>query len=115
MGIGAKEKVRYHYYRTTLIANYKRNNQLSYYTKMNCLCVFCVSFHLPCRLAGQQGDLEVRIAQEEAAIKIKEEKLSSVLPALEGIRKATLPLQESLGVPLDKKREEQEMALLLPT
>ena len=68
-----------------------------------------------CRLALQQGAQEMLIAKELADIKTKEEKLNSILPALEGIRKATLPLQNSLGVPLDKKRDDQEMALLLPS
>lgn len=72
-------------------------------------------FFSPFRLAEQQGGLETLIAKEEAVIKTKEDNLSSILPTLEGIRKATLPLQESLGIPLDKKRAEQEMALLLPS
>ena len=67
------------------------------------------------RLAEQQRCLEQNITEEEEGIRIKEENLSNILPTLEGIRKATLPLQESLGIPLDKKREEQEMALLLPS
>lgn len=53
--------------------------------------------------------------KEEVDIRSKEETLSNILPTLEGIRTATLPLQESLGIPLDKKREEQDMALLLPS
>ena len=43
-----------------------------------------------------------------------ESRLSSLGPSLEELRKATLPLQESLGVELDKDREERELALLLP-
>lgn len=67
------------------------------------------------RLAEQQNGLESDICTEEVEIKSIEEDLSNILPTLEGIRKATLPLQESLGIPLDKKREEQDMALLLPS
>lgn len=66
-------------------------------------------------LAEQQHSLETKIVKEEVDIRSKEETLSNILPTLEGIRTATLPLQESLGIPLDKKREEQDMALLLPS
>jgi len=65
------------------------------------------------RLAKQQKGLESLIAKEEKDIKMKEDNMSKILPTLEGIRKATLPLQESLGIMLDKKREEQEVAVLL--
>ncbi len=67
------------------------------------------------RLAEQQAVLESTIAKEEKDIKSSKDSLSSILPTLEGIRKATLPLQEALGITLDKRREEQEMALLLPS
>lgn len=72
---------------------------------------------VPCsyRLAEEQRGLEKNISKEEADIQVKEDNLSNILPALEGVRKATLPLQDSLGIKLDKKREEQEMALLLPS
>jgi len=40
--------------------------------------------------------------------------LGSLQPSLEGVRRATLPLQEALNLPLDRLREEQEMATLLP-
>ena len=43
-----------------------------------------------------------------------EDNLSGLQPTLESIRKATLPLQESLGLPLDKRRTENETAQLLP-
>lgn len=43
-----------------------------------------------------------------------ESRLSGLLPSLEELRQATLPLQDSLGVTLDKDREERELALLLP-
>lgn len=77
----------------------------------NCRYLDFVTF----RLAEQQSGLESNISKEEVDIRIKEENLGNILPTLEGIRKATLPLQESLGIPLDKKREEQDMALLLPS
>ena len=67
------------------------------------------------RLAQQQAELEGTLVKEEGDISIKEEALSNILPTLEAIRKATLPLQESLEIPLDKKREDQDMALLLPS
>lgn len=67
------------------------------------------------RLAEQQSGLESNISKEEVDMRIKEDSLGNILPTLEGIRKATLPLQESLGIPLDKMREEQDMALLLPS
>jgi hypothetical protein len=43
-----------------------------------------------------------------------EDNLSGLQPTLESIRKATLPLQESLELPLDKRRTENETAQLLP-
>ncbi len=43
-----------------------------------------------------------------------ESRLGGLLPSLEELRRATLPLQESLGVTIDKDREERELALLLP-
>jgi hypothetical protein len=52
--------------------------------------------------------------KEEIDMRSREETMDNILPTLEGIRKATLPLQESLGIPLDKKRDERDMALLLP-
>ena len=66
------------------------------------------------RLAEQHGSLDKTIAKEEVIIHQKEENLENILPTLEGIRKATLPLQESLGIPLDKKKEEHDFAMLLP-
>lgn len=66
------------------------------------------------RLALQQGNLEKKLSKEEVGIRKKEDNLSNILPTLEGIRKATLPLQESLGIPLDKKREEHDYAMQLP-
>ena len=58
--------------------------------------------------------LERQIATEEAAIKQSEEKLDGLQPALDSLQKATLPLQEMLGLPMDKMREEEGLALLLP-
>ena len=68
-----------------------------------------------CRLAEQQAELESKIVKEEDDIQSREETLNNILPTLEGVRKASLPLQDSLGIPLDKKREEHDMALLLPS
>ena len=66
------------------------------------------------RLAEQHGDLEKNIGEQQTDISKMEDNLSSLQPTLENIRKATLPLQESLGLPLDKRRTENEMAHLLP-
>ena len=77
-----------------------------------CHFVYDVLF---CRLSEQQGELEKKLAKEEVGIRLKEDNLNNILPTLEGIRKATLPLQESLGIPLDKKREEHDFAMQLPS
>ena len=69
---------------------------------------------LTCRLAEQRGDLEKNIDQQQSEISKMEENISGLQPTLESIRKATLPLQESLGLPLDKRRTENETAQLLP-
>ena len=74
----------------------------------------CISPFLSTRLFRQQECLEGQITGEESAIKEKEEKLEGLHPALDTLQKATLPLQEMLGLPLDKVREEENMALLLP-
>ena len=58
--------------------------------------------------------MEKQIAREEAAIKENEEKLDGLQPALDSLQKSTLPLQEMLGLPLDRMREEESLALLLP-
>ena len=66
------------------------------------------------RLAEQHGDLEKNIGQQQSEISKMDDNLSGLQPTLESIRKATLPLQESLGLPLDKRRTENETAQLLP-
>ena len=58
--------------------------------------------------------LEKKIATGEQAIKQNEEKLDGLQPALDSLQKATLPLQEMLGLPLDKMRAEETLARLLP-
>ncbi len=65
-------------------------------------------------LAKQQSVLEGEIGQLETEISSMESRLGGLLPSLEELRRATLPLQESLGVTIDKDREERELALLLP-
>lgn len=67
-----------------------------------------------CRLAEQRGELSKGIDQEQTEISKMADNLSSLQPTLENIRKATLPLQESLGLQLDKRRSENETAQLLP-
>ena len=74
--------------------------------------LFICSLHL--RLAQQQEALEKQIAAEETAIKEKEDKLDGLQPALDSLQKATLPLQDMLGLPLDRVREEESLAQLLP-
>lgn len=66
------------------------------------------------RLASQQSSLEGQIQEYEEEIRQLEGHLGSLQPSLEGVRRATLPLQEALNLPLDRLREEQEMATLLP-
>lgn len=66
------------------------------------------------RLASQQSSLEGQIQEYEGEIRQLEGHLGSLQPSLEGVRRATLPLQEALNLPLDRLREEQEMATLLP-
>ena len=66
------------------------------------------------RLYQQQESLEKKIATEEAVIKQNDEKLDGLQPALDSLQKATLPLQEMLGLPLDRTKEEESLAQLLP-
>jgi len=66
------------------------------------------------QLASQQSSLEGQIQEYEGEIRQLEGHLGSLQPSLEGVRRATLPLQEALNLPLDRLREEQEMATLLP-
>ena len=80
---------------------------------MNVLLI-STHFYILCSLAEQKSNLEDDIKKLEIEISQKDGHLSGLLPSLEELRKATLPLQESLGVPLDKNKEEQELALLLP-
>ena len=70
--------------------------------------------HTACRLSQQQEDLEKKMSTEEAVIKQSADKLDGLQPALDSLQKATVPLQEMLGLPLDKTREEESLALLLP-
>ena len=73
--------------------------------------------HLPFaffRLASQRSSLESEIREQESEISKKEEQLASLQPALENLRTATLPLQNFLNLPMDRLREEQELAVLLP-
>ena len=70
---------------------------------------------LPSRLAKQQSKLEEEVNSQDSAVSMKQERLESLLPTLENIRKATLPLQEQLDMPLDKRREERELSLYLPS
>lgn len=73
-------------------------------------CYVC----FPPRLATQQSSLEGQIEELEEVIGKMEGHLASLQPSLEGVRRATLPLQEALHLPLDRLREEQDMATLLP-
>ena len=68
---------------------------------------FICSLHL--RLSQQQEALEKQIAAEETAIKEKEDKLDGLQPALDSLQKAILPLQDMLGLPLDRVREEESL------
>ena len=54
------------------------------------------------------------MATEELAIQQDKEKLDGLQPALDSLQKATLPLQDMLGLPLDKMKEEESLARLLP-
>lgn len=66
------------------------------------------------QLASQRSSLEKEIREQELEISKKEEQLGSLQPALENLRTATLPLQKFLDLPMDRLREEQELAVLLP-
>lgn len=80
-------------------------------TSIALLLCLCVSHS---RLATQQNSLEGEIEKLEKVIGKMEGHLASLQPSLEEVRRATLPLQEALHLPLDRLREEQEMATLLP-
>ena len=77
--------------------------------------MFWLKLPLSLRLAAQQHELEDRLAEQQTAISQREEQMSGLQPALESLRKATLPLQEMLDMPMDKLRDEQGMATLLPS
>lgn len=66
------------------------------------------------RLASQQATLEEQIKRQEGSIGVLQEHLNGLQPSLENLRKTSLPLQELLNTPLDKQREDYEVALLLP-
>ncbi len=68
----------------------------------------------PHSLSEQRSGLEGEIQQLDSEIVSMESRLSGLLPSLDELRQATLPLQASLGVTMDKDREERELALLLP-
>ncbi|KAL5477370.1 hypothetical protein EMCRGX_G024160 [Ephydatia muelleri] len=66
------------------------------------------------QLASQQATLEEQIKRQEGSIGVLQEHLNGLQPSLENLRKTSLPLQELLNTPLDKQREDYEVALLLP-
>lgn len=66
------------------------------------------------QLSVQQATLEEEIKKQESSIGALQESLNGLQPSLEALRKATLPLQELLDTPLDKLKEDYEVALLLP-
>lgn len=65
-------------------------------------------------LAAQCKKLEASKESVAKDIEAKKQQLSSLGPALKAILDATKPLQENLGVPLDKIRKIHELALMLP-
>jgi hypothetical protein len=65
-------------------------------------------------LSQQQEVLEKQISLEDQVIKQSEEKLDGLQPALDTLQRASLPLQDMLGLPVDKMREEESLARLLP-
>ncbi|XP_014681794.1 PREDICTED: THO complex subunit 5 homolog [Priapulus caudatus] len=60
---------------------------------------------------------EIKATKEETARQIQEKQaqLDSLLPRFKAILKATQPIQESLGMRLDEKRQQQETARYLPS
>ena len=74
----------------------------------------CLPSLLFSRLSQQQEVLEKQISLEDQVIKQSEEKLDGLQPALDTLQRASLPLQDMLGLPVDKMREEESLARLLP-
>ena len=74
----------------------------------------CLPSLLLSRLSQQQEVLEKQISLEDQVIKQSEEKLDGLQPALDTLQRASLPLQDMLGLPVDKMREEESLARLLP-
>lgn len=65
-------------------------------------------------LAAQCKKLESNKEAVGKDIEAKKQQLNSLGPALKAVLDATKPLQENLGVPLDKIKKIHEKALLLP-